>query len=53
MVGGRLNVGGGLTNQGLVQGTGRINGALANSANGEIRTHANNLITLGNTLTNT
>jgi T5SS/PEP-CTERM-associated repeat protein len=53
MVGGRLNVAGGLTNQGLVQGTGRINGAVTNSGIGEIRTHANNLITLGNTLANT
>lgn len=53
LVGGRLKVAGGLSNQGLVQGTGRINGAFANSANGEIRTHANNLITLGNTLVNT
>jgi T5SS/PEP-CTERM-associated repeat protein len=42
MNGGRLEVGGagGLTNQGLIVGAGRIVGAVSNNANGEIRMHA-------------
>ena len=52
MGGGRLNAGGGLTNQGLVRGAGRINGAFTNSAVGELRTLSNNSLVLGGTLVN-
>jgi T5SS/PEP-CTERM-associated repeat protein len=52
MGGGRLNAGGGLTNQGLVRGAGRINGAFTNSAMGELRTLSNNSLVLGGTLVN-
>ena len=52
--GGRLSVAaaGGLTNQGLVQGSGRTDGNFVNSAAGEIRTHAGDQLVLGGTLNN-
>jgi T5SS/PEP-CTERM-associated repeat protein len=50
--GGRINFGNGITNQGLVQGAGRINGSFTNSLGAEIRTHAGNALILGGLLTN-
>jgi T5SS/PEP-CTERM-associated repeat protein len=52
-VGGRLEVGGasGLTNNGLVQGSGRILGAVTNSATGKVRTRLGDVLNLSTTLT--
>jgi T5SS/PEP-CTERM-associated repeat protein len=52
MGGGRLNAAGGLTNQGVVRGAGRINGAFTNAAAGDIRTQAGSSLVLGNNLAN-
>jgi T5SS/PEP-CTERM-associated repeat protein len=54
MNGGRLQVGGagGLTNQGLIVGAGRLIGSVSNNALGEIRTHAGDVLVLTNTLNN-
>lgn len=50
--GGRLNAGGGLSNQGIVRGAGRINGAVTNAVAGEIRTQSGSALVLGNALSN-
>ncbi len=54
MDGGRLEIGaiGGLTNQGLVQGGGRINGAVTNTAAGKVRVGTGDYLLLSSTLTN-
>lgn len=54
MVGGRLEVGNaiGLTNNGLVQGSGRIFGAFNNTASGKLRTRLSEVLVLSSTLTN-
>jgi T5SS/PEP-CTERM-associated repeat protein len=52
LAGGRINAGGGFSNQGLLQGAGRINGVVTNQLAGEIRTHSGSALVLGNTLNN-
>lgn len=50
---GRLEAGGlGLTNNGVIQGAGRITGNVTNSATGSIRLSPGNAIVMANTLTN-
>jgi T5SS/PEP-CTERM-associated repeat protein len=53
-VGGRLEVGGvgGLTNNGLIQGGGRIIGNVTNTSNGKLRTRVAEVLVLSNTLVN-
>jgi T5SS/PEP-CTERM-associated repeat protein len=53
-VGGRLEVGGagGLTNNGLIQGGGRIIGNVNNTANAKLRTRVAEVLVLSNTLVN-
>jgi len=54
LLGGRLQIGGaaGLTNDGLVRGSGEIGGAVTNTANGEIRTQPGARLSLSSTLAN-
>jgi len=52
--GGRLDVGavGGLNNQGLIRGGGRIGATVTNAAAGEIRVQGGNVLVVGGALTN-
>jgi T5SS/PEP-CTERM-associated repeat protein len=52
LAGGRLAAAGGLTNQGLILGGGRLENAVTNGASGEIRLRPSNSITITGTLTN-
>ena len=54
LAGGRLDVAaaGGVTNNGLILGRGRIAGAVTNALPGEIRTHVGDQLVLGAALTN-
>ncbi len=52
MATGRLDAAGGLTNNGLVQGTGRITGNVTNAATGKLRVPLGNTLILAGALTN-
>lgn len=53
MSGGRLEAGAtGVLNNGLLQGSGRIVGAINNTANGKVRTRLGDVLVLANTLVN-
>jgi T5SS/PEP-CTERM-associated repeat protein len=52
LAGGRVAAAGGLTNQGLILGGGRLDNAVINGASGEIRLRPSNSVTVTGTLSN-
>jgi T5SS/PEP-CTERM-associated repeat protein len=50
--GGRVNVGGGLANNGVIQGGGRINGSVNNASSGKMRSRTGTALIFGDNVSN-